>query len=197
MVRALSLSRKRPILHRQDRKPNSVLAGYFSVSAGRPALNATYPRAKQASFSALLFGLAPDGVCLAPPVARRAVVSYTAVSPLPAGSCPPAGGLFSAALSVAPEFPPKPPRVTRHPGLAEFGLSSPALRQKQPAVLSVCFFKSQPQNIFPQSSHSTTCVNLCISMVSCGRSIVPHPPQELFTIVIAATPLPAFARICS
>ena len=107
------------------------------------------------------------------------------------------GGLFSAALSVAPEFPPKPPRVTRHPGLAEFGLSSPALRQKQPAVLSVCFFQSQPQNIFPQSSHSTTCVNLCISMVSCGRSIVPHPPQELFTIVIAATPLPAFARICS
>ena len=65
--------------------------------------------------SPLLFGLAPRGVFLASPVARRAVGSYPTVSPLPAKaplqddeqvSLPPVtaatfcGGLFSVALSV-------------------------------------------------------------------------------------------------
>jgi hypothetical protein len=44
--------------------------------------------------------LAPDGVCLALPVARKAVGSYPAVSPLPV-ALRPIGGLFSVALSVA------------------------------------------------------------------------------------------------
>ena len=43
-----------------------------------------------------ILGLAPGEVCLALSITVQAVVSYTAVSPLPI-----AGGLFSAALSVA------------------------------------------------------------------------------------------------
>ena len=65
--------------------------------------------------SPLLFGLAPDGVCRAAPVAGDAVGSYPTVSPLPATAqnTRPAGGLFSVALSVGL------PRlgVTQHPVL--------------------------------------------------------------------------------
>lgn len=47
-----------------------------------------------------LFGLAPDGVYLAPDVATRAVSSYLTFSPLPGGRKPSSlGGLFSVALS--------------------------------------------------------------------------------------------------
>jgi hypothetical protein len=63
-----------------------------------------------------LFGLAPGGVCLAAPVASRAVVSYTTVSPLPVPSPSRGrviGGLFSVALSVAS----RRPAVSRHPAL--------------------------------------------------------------------------------
>ena len=42
-----------------------------------------------------ILGLAPGGVCRALSITVQAVVSYTAVSPLPVG------GLLSAALSVA------------------------------------------------------------------------------------------------
>jgi hypothetical protein len=56
-----------------------------------------------------LFGLAPGGVCRAAPVASRAVVSYTTVSPLPVPSRA-IGGLFSVALSVAL----RRPAVSRH-----------------------------------------------------------------------------------
>ena len=82
-----------------------------------------------------LFGLAPDGVFRALPVARQAVSSYLAFSPLP---CPCGrGGLFSVALSVRRLAPPS--RVyLRHEAWAPtrsyaasrplvFGLSSPGL----------------------------------------------------------------------
>jgi hypothetical protein len=69
-----------------------------------------------------LFGLAPGGVCPAAPVARGAVRSCRAVSPLPAGrvaaTC--TGGLFSVALSLGSP----PPDVIRHRIPVEPGLSS-------------------------------------------------------------------------
>ena len=146
-------------MHRQDRKPNSVLAGYFSVSAGRPALNATYPRAKQASFSALLFGLAPDGVCLAPPVARRAVVSYTAVSPLPAENlgqttrvCPcfPLAVCFLLHFPLLRSFPRSPLALRGIPALRSSDFPPlPCGRSSQPSYLFV--FKSINRRIFFRS----------------------------------------------
>src|SRR5271156_6296967 len=72
-----------------------------------------------------LFGLAPDGVFRALPVARQAVSSYLAFSPLP-GPCG-TGGLFSVALSVGRHAPAarvylrldawRCDEVTRHPAL--------------------------------------------------------------------------------
>ena len=59
---------------------------------GRAALE----RLRRTAANRLPFDLAPGGVYLATPVTRCAVVSYTAVSPLPARS---AGGLLSVALS--------------------------------------------------------------------------------------------------
>ena len=83
---------------------------------------------------AILFGLAPDGVCPATPVARDAVSSYLAFSPLPEiracarnvkelrlRAAPDSGGIFSVALSIpfpglavsqhpvlrCPDFPPE------------------------------------------------------------------------------------------
>jgi hypothetical protein len=86
---------------------------------------------------AILFGLAPDGVCPATPVARDAVSSYLAFSPLPGNGLaaipwsslartpqtgfPISGGIFSVALSIpfpglavsqhpvlrCPDFPPE------------------------------------------------------------------------------------------
>ena len=53
------------------------------------------PTRDQCRTSLSLLGLAPGGVYLALSITVQAVVSYTAVSPLPVG------GLFSAALSVA------------------------------------------------------------------------------------------------
>ncbi len=78
-----------------------------------------------------LFGLAPDGVYPAAPVARGAVRSCRTVSPLPAGgltaSC--TGGLFSVALSLGSP----PPAVSRHRIPVEPGLSSVALRRQRPS----------------------------------------------------------------
>ena len=56
-----------------------------------------------------LFGLSSDGVYNAVSVTRSAVVSYTALSPLPAD----AGGLLSVTLSCASPQP----AVSRHPAL--------------------------------------------------------------------------------
>ena len=84
-----------------------------------------------------LFGLAPDGVCHAVPVARDAGRSYRSVSPLPAGldglrqlSC--AGGLFSVALSRGSP----PPAVSRHRVPVEPGLSSVARTQRPSSRLT-------------------------------------------------------------
>jgi hypothetical protein len=62
---------------------------------------------------ALLFGLAPGGVCHAATVARRAVSSYLTFSPLPSGRNRLDGGVFSVALSSGSP----PPGITRHPAL--------------------------------------------------------------------------------
>ena len=76
------------------------------------------------ALSAILFGLAPDGVCPAVPVAGNAVSSYLAFSPLLSPSLRrDFSGMFSVALSVAsprlavsqhpvlwcPDFPPGRP----------------------------------------------------------------------------------------
>ncbi len=67
-----------------------------------------------------LFGLAPDGVCHAVPVAGSAVRSYRTFSPLPSKD----GGLFSVALSLGSP----PPAVNRHRDIMEPGLSSTRYR---------------------------------------------------------------------
>ena len=73
---------------------------------------------ENASNISFLFGLAPNGVCLAIFVAKNAVRSYRAFSPLPPAVAD--GGLFSVALSIvfrrlgvtqrfalwSPDFPP-------------------------------------------------------------------------------------------
>ena len=90
------------------------------------------PGLHQAGRRPPLFGLAPGGVCPAAPVARGAVRSYRAISPLPAGNwCPCAGGVFSVALSLGSP----PPAVSRHRLSVEPGLSSSdAARATPPAV---------------------------------------------------------------
>ena len=55
--------------------------------------------------------------------------SYRTVSPLPAGSFHPAGGLFSVALSLGSP----PPAVNRHRIPVEPGLSSIASRRQRPS----------------------------------------------------------------
>jgi len=49
-----------------------------------------------------LFGLAPEGVCIAKDVTIKAVRSYRTFSPLPKETL---GGLFSVALSVGSHLP--------------------------------------------------------------------------------------------
>ena len=60
-----------------------------------------------------LLCLAPHGVFRAPALARRAVGSYPAFSPLPRTPCGEPGGIFSVTLSVAPDFRPTRPRILR------------------------------------------------------------------------------------
>src|SRR3989441_4199830 len=80
-------------------------SGQMVISLGwlSPATSRGLPAAQTTrAGSRCLFGLAPTGGCRATPVARRAVGSYPAVSPLPFGY---KGGLFSVALSVASRRP--------------------------------------------------------------------------------------------
>ena len=56
-----------------------------------------------------LFGLAPDGVYLAPAIALGAVGSYPTISPLPSEP----GGLFSVALAVNDVLICRFPRASR------------------------------------------------------------------------------------
>ena len=89
--------------------------GYPIPRCGLPERTSLAGTVARRTTSPLLFGLAPDGVCRAAPVAGDAVGSYPTVSPLPATAwnTRPAGGLFSVALSVGL------PRlgVTQHPVL--------------------------------------------------------------------------------
>jgi hypothetical protein len=87
-------------------------ADHFSGTAIAGGLKQPTRDSDGAGRASPLFGLAPGGVCLAAPVASRAVVSYTTVSPLPVPSRV-IGGLFSVALSVAS----RRPAVSRHPAL--------------------------------------------------------------------------------
>ena len=75
-------------------------------------LKRRYPRTSGGPpLNVLLFGLAPDGVYHAFSVARKAVSSYLAISPLPAASA--SGGIFSVALSLGSP----PVAVSDHPAL--------------------------------------------------------------------------------
>jgi hypothetical protein len=65
--------------------------------------SSSLPGNDASSIIASLFGLAPDGVYRARPVASAAVGSYPTVSPLP-DPLRAIGGLFSVALSVALAF---------------------------------------------------------------------------------------------
>ena len=71
-----------------------------------------------------LFGLAPDGVFRAPPITRRAVVSYTTFSPLPPTQTSTDGGFFSVALSVGT---PRGVAARVYPNWYELGLRGIAL----------------------------------------------------------------------
>ena len=62
-----------------------------------PRILSTLPEDNASSANASLFELAPSGVYLAKLITKFAVGSYSTISPLPAK----AGGIFSAALSVA------------------------------------------------------------------------------------------------
>ena len=62
-----------------------------------PRILSTLPEDNASSANASLFELAPSGVYLAKLITKFAVSSYSTISPLPAK----AGGIFSAALSVA------------------------------------------------------------------------------------------------
>ena len=93
-------------------KPGSVYAIIY-LGGRLPCRSSSLPAAIAGPASCIL-GLAPGGVCHALSIAVQAVVSYTAVSPLPEG------GLFSAALSVALPLL----AVSQHHRPVEPGLSS-------------------------------------------------------------------------
>ena len=66
----------------QDDKPGSVVNNHLSSTV--VASRVKRPTWKQAGQACRLrFGLASDGVYMAPPVTGRTVVSYTAFPPLP------------------------------------------------------------------------------------------------------------------
>ena len=62
-----------------------------------PRILSTLPEDNASSANAFLFELAPSGVYNAKLITKFAVSSYLTISPLPTK----AGGIFSAALSVA------------------------------------------------------------------------------------------------
>ena len=90
--------------------PVSRVLSRMIIYLGRtsPHGSSDLPGRRRAALSSLL-GLASDGVYTACPVAGSAVVSYTAISPLPGRP----GGIFSVALSLGSP----PPDVIRHPAL--------------------------------------------------------------------------------
>ena len=93
-------------------KPGSVYAIIY-LGGRLPCRSSSLP-AVIAGQAYCILDLAPGGVCRALSITVQAVVSYTAVSPLPVG------GLFSAALSVALPLL----AVNQHHRPVEPGLSS-------------------------------------------------------------------------
>ena len=99
-------------------RPVSRVLSWTAIHLGRwsPIASCSLPADSAGRLNVCLFGLAPDGVCHAIPVARNAVSSYLtrlaasptvladvrAISTLPDPVLRPAiGGVFSVALSVA------------------------------------------------------------------------------------------------
>jgi len=103
---ALRLRKAPPLL--DDDKPNSVVDDHLSKRL-LPGSPPDCSGRGQAAVSLLC--LAPHGVFRAPSLARRAVGSYPAFSPLPGSHKDKPGGLFSVTLSVARNFHREPPRV--------------------------------------------------------------------------------------
>ncbi len=88
-----------------------------------------------------LLGLAPDGVFRAPPIARRAVGSYPAFSPLPQAEA--RGGLLFCGTVRQPRLSPRLPeciprlaaRVTRHRALWSSDFPPPSRLREPGAIL--------------------------------------------------------------
>jgi hypothetical protein len=102
--------------HEEGSRPISRVLSWTAIHLGRasPHASSNLPGNRAGRTIVPLFGLAPDGVYPATPVARRAVRSYRTISPLPAVPSPvAAGGIFSVALSVDSH----PPGITWHPAL--------------------------------------------------------------------------------
>ncbi len=97
-------------------QPVSRVLSWTAIHLGRasPHASSNLPGNRTGRTIVPLFGLAPDGVYPATPVARCAVRSYRTISPLPAFPFPETtGGIFSVALSVDSH----PPGITWHPAL--------------------------------------------------------------------------------
>ncbi len=110
-------ARKLP-LHRPDKKARKTVSRVLSwmiIYPGRmlPHGSSGPPERTPGERISFCLALLRMGFTYAPAVTGRAVVSYTAVSPLPPGACTPGGCFFSVALSL--ESP--PPDVIRHPAL--------------------------------------------------------------------------------
>ena len=102
--------------HESGSRPISRVLSWTAIHLGRasPHASSNLPGNRTGRTIVPLFGLAPDGVYPATPVARRAVRSYRTISPLPSAPFPDTtGGIFSVALSVDSH----PPGITWHPAL--------------------------------------------------------------------------------
>ena len=94
--------------NKQDCKPGYVENDHLSRTAVTNSFKR--PTWKQiGQIYGFLFGLASDGVYMAPPVTSRTVVSYTAFPPLPS--------FRWRYISVALALESPPPDVIRHPAL--------------------------------------------------------------------------------
>ena len=110
--------------------PVAVRAAAIYLALPLPAGSSGQPGDGPGAFVPL-FGLAPDGVCLAPGIATGAVSSYLAFSPLPQSRD--RGGMF---LWHFPSGRPAPPLAGILPGGARTFLSPPRREDSgRPAAL--------------------------------------------------------------
>ena len=87
-----------PIIQKQSIFQGGATTIYLGLTL--PPASSILPDRQAGHLIAILFGLAAGGVYTAGPVARTAVGSYPAFSPLPVTSRRPIGGMFSVALSI-------------------------------------------------------------------------------------------------